>query len=139
MITRRKFVSLGAIATLGAQLLSPGRLFAFASKADDLEFLSAEHFQQFVGTTFRVRANGSKKLSGLRLIDVQVKRYKADSENGVHGEAFSLLFRAQQETDIKGDICEVSHAGLGKFALFVSPVTDDPNVFEAIIDRRRES
>lgn len=147
MITRRNFIqNLGFAAIVGASLNVSGTVFGQTLKTDDLFSLPPEslsnpvfsftsaHFTPFIGTDFQLRQEGKRRTETLKLLKVDEIQRKDNLAKGIQGESFSLLFSNTRETKLAGQSFELYHPALGEFTLFLSPVNQEPNLFEAIIN-----
>lgn len=150
MITRRDFIqTLGFAAIAGASLNLGGSAFGQTLKTGDLYllpteslsdpllYLTGEHFTPFIDTEFQIRLEGSRRAETLRLIGIKEFRSKANDAKGVQGSSFSLLFENTREAQLAQNVFEFSHAALGTFTLFLSPVNKEPNRYEAVINHLR--
>jgi hypothetical protein len=151
MITRRNFVGLLGLTTIGALSQNPlGKAFAQTLQSnDDLFSLPAEslsdpvlsftsaHFTPFVNTDFAAKAPGARRTVSLRLLNVKEVQRKGNLAKGVGGDSFSLMFAATRGAQIAGNSYEFTHASLGVFSLVLIPVSAEPNRFEAIINHLR--
>lgn len=148
MTARRKFLQFGAVAAIGSifsglgdkvfgQVLESGKgsLLPAQSFGDPMLSLSSKHFQPFVDTVFEVR--NSQLQEGATMWLKQVKDYKSEfNESEGHDiESFSLRFEPEDGNGIPQGTYEFDHTELGKFSLFVAPVSPDPNCHEAIVCR----
>lgn len=148
MITRRNFIQIGTLAAVGGYSLGlTGKIFGQMSGLDDSFILpsdilgdpvltfSSEHFESFINTIFQIQNPQTRSRSvDLRLIQVKKWQSKFNRAKGLRGESYSLLFEAERSAPIEQSIYEFSHGGLGKFSLFVAPVSPEPNRYEAVIN-----
>lgn len=147
MITRRNFMQSGILAAIGSCTLGlTGKVFGQTLLADDLFLippeslndpiltLTSEHFVPFINTTFQFRHSQIPGNIILRLVDVHRPKIN-NSDKGVRGESYSLLFDAERTIHVEQLIYDVSHNGLGKFSLFIAPVLPEPNLYEAVVNR----
>ena len=151
MINRRNFIQVGALAAVGAYSLGlTGKVFGQKSIADDSFIIpsgilgdpvltfSSEHFEPFINTTFQIKNPLllPRRTVDLQLIQVKKTESKFNKEEGIRGNSYSLLFKAERPSAVRIEqsIYEFSHGGLGKFSLFIAPVLPEPNIYEAVIN-----
>jgi hypothetical protein len=124
--------------TAFGQLEKPGELFPIPAEtlADPVFSFTSKHFLPFTYTEFEIRQEDMKRSKTLTLLNVKDtdERVKAD---GVSGESFSLLFSSSNGAKIKAGQYEFNHFSLGTFKLTLTPVTAEPNRFEAVINHLR--
>lgn len=148
MTTRRNFLRFGALAAVGSMFSGLGsKAFGQVFESGDVNLLPGqtigdplltlrfEHFQPFVNTVFEIRNSRLRKGTTLWLKQVKEHFSKFNQSEGHNIESFSLSFEPVDGTQIPAGIYEFDHAGLGKFSLFVAPVSPDPNCYEAVITR----
>ena len=147
MISRRSFIKTGAVAAvsgyvlgstdnlLGQMLQNDGMIIPSESLSDPLLTFVSEHFKPFVNTNFKLQSSEMDDYQTLRLIEVKDTKLKSNMLKGYKGESFSLFFESNSKMPIEGKTYDISHNGLGEFSLFIQPVTSEPNLYEAIINR----
>lgn len=147
MITRRNFIqALGLASVAGTVLNLNGTVFGQTTISDDLfpipvesltdpvlAFTSA-HFLPFINTDFEIRQENLRRTESLRLLDVKEFSRKSNPVEGVRGESFSLMFFSPKKSKLISGQFEFTHFSLGTFMLTISPVTAEPNRYEAIIN-----
>lgn len=143
MSSRRGFVRYLVMSAAGGFALAPtakllgqiavgsdGSLFNESSR-----ILDSAYFHPFVDTDFEINSENLKKPQALKLLEVKDLNRKSMNLRGKEEHCFSLLFRSQDSARLESRIYELSHPALGQFELFLSPVTDDPALLEAIVIR----
>jgi hypothetical protein len=147
MITRRIFFQTLGIASVAGTLLNlNGPTFGQKSDSNGLfqipaESLSdpvlsfkSEHFTPFINTDFEIRHENMRRVERLTLLNVKQVERKANVAEGVQGDSFSLMFTSPREAKIKAGQYEFTHFSLGTFKLTISPVSAEPNRYEAVIN-----
>ncbi len=94
--------------------------------------LCAEHFDSFVGKTFRVSPSAMERYP-LKLVEVdrpEAKGFPTDMRS-----PFSLLFHAPKDADFQQCVTRLHNPGFGSFDALVVPVgfEDDRRLFEVVI------
>lgn len=134
MISRRNFVKFGALATAGGYFIGlPGKLFGSIPGVIGPNSVSAEHLFPFVNSNFRFRHKEMRGFKNFRLLEVKRLNQKVTGLMRAKGDRCSLLFECKDNEQIEGRIYEISHDKAGKFSLFVSPVTQQRGLYEAVI------
>lgn len=139
MATRREFLkkgSLAAAAGLAFGLVGPVKAAAFegffqvpsGSASNPINTLTAARFEPLIGSGFTVRQPGFGNSKVLNLLDVTELKFKQSNE--IKQESFSVLLEKSNGTRMDSGIYEIYHPSLGRFNVFISPVTDDPNLLE---------
>jgi Domain of unknown function (DUF6916) len=92
------------------------------------DYLSYPSYARLVGADFRLHRSGARTL-GVRLIEARESRSAVDS--------FSLLFRGNRRAAVDAGIYRLEHPSLGRFELFLSPVSRGVKGLdlEAVINR----
>jgi hypothetical protein len=147
MITRRNFIEMLGLTTVGAASLNlTGKVFAQTLESGDLFSLPSEslsdpvlsftsaHFTPFVNTDFEVTQAGANRTETLKLLNVKEAQRKANLAKGIQGNSFSLMFSAARETKFVADRFDFNHPSLGAFTLILMPVSAEPNRYEAVIN-----
>jgi hypothetical protein len=150
MITRRNFVGLLSLTTIGVLSQNPlGNAFAQTLQSDDVFSLPAEsmrnpvlsftsaHFTPFVNTEFHATAAGGRRTETLTLLNVKEVQRKANMAKGIQGDSFSLMFASTRRTKLSATEFEFSHPSLGVFSLVLLGVSAEPNRYEAVINHLR--
>jgi len=144
-VTRRNFVqALGtAAAALGLVRGSFGQdrsgkiangLFAIPGEAssDPLTYLSVQHFEPFIGTTFDGRSETGRAVLVLtEVVDLSVT---ANTQRGYTGPSYSLLFEPAGRTPAE-DTYLFDHPALGQFTLHVAAVDRRKRQYEGVVNR----
>lgn len=147
MISRRNFIQAFGLAVIaGATFNLSGTVFGQKVQSDDLfpipdgalsdpvlAFTSIQ-FLPFINTDFEVKQEGMKRSQQLRLVDVRDFESRANQEDGVKGDSFSLLFFSPGKAKLKAGMYEFTHFSFGTFTLTISPVSAEPNRYEAVIN-----
>jgi hypothetical protein len=147
MITRRNFIQALGVASIAAATLNlNGTAFGQTTKTDHLfplpaEILSdpvlsfkSEHFLPFTNTDFEIWQESMRRPEMLQLLNVKNIEYKTNVAEGVKGESFSLMFFSPRRAKLKAGQYEFKHFSLGTFTLTISPVSAEPNRYEAVIN-----
>lgn len=151
MITRRNFIEMfGLTAVAGLSLTPIGKAFAQTAQMDELFLIPGEsmsdpvylftssHFKPFINSDFKIGQEGSRRTDSLRLIEVKEHQSKTNQQKGVQGESFSLLFYNPRGLKITRSQFEFDHEVLGKFSLMVTPISLEPNYYEAVVNHLRQ-
>jgi uncharacterized protein DUF6916 len=146
--SRRKFVKAGIMATLFAALPLKTAAPAWArprvrrpkpTLPDPLNYYTKSTFVPYVNTDFRIYP-GSSNPRDVTL--VEVRDLSAQYGMASPDECFSLLFLGAAGTALPQKTYQVEHAALGKFALFIVPISrhnsQDPEYYEAVFNRRHQ-
>jgi hypothetical protein len=150
MITRRKFIqAIGLASVAGTVLNLSGTVFGQTIKSDAyfpipaesltdpvLSFKS-EHFTPFINTDFEIRHENLRRTEILRLLNVKDLERKSNAEDGVEGDSFSLMFFSPRGKRLESGQFEFTHFSLGTFMLTITPVSAEPNRYEAVINHLR--
>jgi hypothetical protein len=147
MITRRNFIQALGLATFAGTVLNlSGTAFGQTTKSNDFfpipaEILSdpvlsftSELFTPFINTDFEIRQESMRRVELLRLLNVKAVERKTNLADGVKGESFSLMFFSPRGAKLKSGQFEFTHFSLGTFTLTISPVSAEPNRYEAVIN-----
>ncbi len=147
MITRRNFIqALGMATVAGTTICLSGSAFGQTLKSkeffaippetlsDPVLSFTGKDFIPFINTDFQIRHENLRRTEWLKLIDVKEFEHKANVEEGIRGESFSLMFSSLRETNFKSSRFEFTHFSFGTFMLTISPVSAEPNRYEAIIN-----
>jgi hypothetical protein len=100
-----------------------------------LSELSGAKFATHQNTRFRVRDGG---LPGLELELIKVELPRTTGPAAGQGECFSLLFSGPVDRLLPQAIYTFEHAVLGRFAMFIVPVSRDQRMicYEAVFNRK---
>ena len=152
MITRRNFIQMfGLTAVAGLSFNLADQAFGQMAQVDDLFQIPGEsmsdpvylftsnHFKPLIETDFQIRQEGSRRADLVRLIEVKEHQSKTNLQKGVQGDSFSLMFYNSRGLKITRSQFEFNHEVLGKFSLLITPVSLEPNYYEAIINHLRRS
>lgn len=71
----------------------------------------------------------------LRLLEAKDLRNKANRLRSATRDCYPLFFQSEKTGQIEGKIHDISFDLSGRFSLFVTPVTSEPNLYKAIINR----
>lgn len=147
MITRRNFIHAIGLASVAAATLNlSGTAFGQSSKengyfslpaeslADPVLSFKSEHFLPFINTDFEIRHENLRRTEILRLLNVKELERKENRAEGVRGDSFSLMFFSPRGKKFESGQFEFTHFSLGTFSLTISPVSAEPNRFEAVIN-----
>jgi len=147
MITRRNFIHAIGLASVAAATLnltgtalgqrsSESGYFSLPkeSLSDPVLSFKSEHFLPFVNTDFEIRHDSLRRTEVLRLLNVKDLEIKANNETGIQGDSFSLMFYSPTGVKLKSKQFEFTHFSLGTFMLMISPVSAEPNRYEAVIN-----
>lgn len=101
-----------------------------------LDAVPVARFLELVRTPFEVR-DASAAVVTLELLEVSRPR----SGGPADAESFSLLFEGPATQPLGQGTFTFSHPGLGRFALFIVPVSAERGArqYEAVFNRRREA
>jgi hypothetical protein len=141
--TRRKFIESSAFAALAATLghvaggsaLGRGTgIFFGASKPGPLTYLKREHFLPFINTGFRVR-NEAGRTAELQLKQAVDTTMSTNYQRGFRGDSYLLSFDTTRKMGLTQGVYEFDHEYLGRFSLFLAPVSGTGFHYEAIINR----
>lgn len=146
MINRRNFIKVSALAAIGTyssgigskvfgqiQLPDDSYLIPPKSLGDPVLSFTSEHFAPFINTSFQINRPQAQKSANLRLVQVRNTQSRFKAAESIRGESYSLLFESEGSRRIEPAIYDFSHTGLGRFSIFISPVTSEPNLYEAVI------
>ncbi len=150
MITRRNFIHAIGLASAAAVTFNLSGT-AFGQKSDEsgyfplpAESLSdpvlsfkSEHFTPFINTDFEIRHESLRRTEVLRLLNVKELERKVNQVEGVQGDSFSLMFHSPRGKKLESGQFEFTHFSLGAFSLAISPVSAEPNRYEAVINHLR--
>jgi hypothetical protein len=147
MITRRNFIqALGLAAVAGTVMSLNGTalgqkndsngLFTIPveSLSDPVLSFKSEHFTPFINTDFEIRQENMRRAEWLRLLNVKEVERKTNVADGVKGDSFSLMFTSPRGAKLKAGQFEFTHFSLGTFTLTITPVSAEPNRYEAVIN-----
>ena len=150
MITRRNFIQALGLATVAGTALNlsvavlgqttqTDHLFPIPAESlsDPVLSFTSTHFTPFINTEFEIRREGMRRVEMLQLIDIKESELKENTAQGVQGDSFSLLFTSPRNAKLKSGQYEFTHFSLGTFTLAISPVSAEPNRFEAVINHQR--
>lgn len=146
IFTRRSFIEKVGLAVVAAATVGPvqnalgqrRQLPAFEmpqeSLSDPLNFLTRQHFEPFVDSTFTVRGMQGKDV---RLVLTQVKdlERKSNVERGYQGDSFSLLFQGSGTKTLTQNTYSFRHDALGELTLLAVPVGSTRSLYEVIVNR----
>ncbi len=104
------------------------------SSSDPVLAFTSLHFIPFINTDFQIRHDNLRRTEWLKLIGVKELQIKPNIEEGFKGESFSLMFSSLRETKLESKQFEFTHFSLGTFMLAISPVSAEPNRYEAVIN-----
>ena len=147
-LTRRNFIKasgaaavsapllLGSVTSILGQVKGANDLFPipFESTSDPVNFLTAKYFEPFLNGYMQVQARKARPV-WIQLVDVKQLSRPINEERGFKGESFSLLFRGPDERALLSGVYTFQHAALGKFSLFLSPVGQAGDSYEAVVNR----
>jgi hypothetical protein len=150
MITRRNFIqALGMATIVGAAFNLSGTVYGQTTESNHLfpipvesltdpvlSFTSA-HFLPFTYTDFEIRQENMRRAETLRLLEVKDIVHKTNVAEGIKGDSFSLMFFSPRRAKLKAGQYEFTHFSLGTFTLAITPVSADPNRFEAVINHQQ--
>ncbi|HWH11844.1 MAG TPA: hypothetical protein VG165_12005 [Solirubrobacteraceae bacterium] len=122
-ITRRGLLAAGGAAVVGLALAEGSRLAdlagGFTSPAVPA-YLRRSTFSPLVGERFVLSAAGRRAVVSLVAVDDLAAGGRTASVAG-RDDAFALIFHAPAGARIDQDVMTVSHPGIGRFPLLVSP------------------
>ena len=100
-----------------------------------LNELTCEHFSAVAGTTFQVSASAEASIP-LQLVEVRRRARPAEARSP-QGESFSLFFTGPRTHLLPQRLYWFVHDTLGRFELFIVPVSQDASTFgyEAVFNR----
>jgi hypothetical protein len=147
MITRRNFIHAIGLASAAAVTFNLSGT-AFGQKTTETGYFSipaesltdpvlsfkSEHFIPFINTDFEIRHENLRRTEVLRLLNVKELERKANQEEGFQGESFSLMFFSPRGKKLDSEQFDFTHFSLGAFKLTISPVSAEPNRYEAVIN-----
>jgi Domain of unknown function (DUF6916) len=123
--SRRLLLVGAATAAAAASALGPQALAQVASGGS----LSAATFRPFIDTIFVATDDDDRR--GILTL-VKIETHQRDRRAPRLPTPFSLIFRAIPGTPaLPSETYEVQHTRLGRLAMFISPITDDPSYYEA--------
>ncbi|HEY0426273.1 MAG TPA: hypothetical protein VGC76_00575 [Pyrinomonadaceae bacterium] len=150
MITRRNFIEMLSLTVVGGasltfagkalgQTFKPGDLFSLPAESlsDPVLSFTSAHFTPFINNDFQGRPQGARRSERLKLLNVKEVQLKGNLEKSVAGDSFSLMFASLRNAPLTGNLFEFVHPSLGVFTLFLTPVSAEPNRYEAIINHHR--
>jgi len=121
---RQLLVNAASTVVAVASLSAPGLAQALGGGS-----LTAKTFAPFIGTGFLVTDDDDRQAI-LKL--VQITTHVRDGRSVGLPDAFSLIFRSSPGTpELPSETYEVEDPGLGKLAMFIGPITQDPSYYEA--------
>ena len=132
--SRREFLKRGTLMALAAGVPLAHAEKAFGTATSKTTGLTLRSFESQVGTNFLIHHETFKAKATL----VRVDNFASHKQTAVGKEGFSLLFRIQQDTDLKQDTYLIEHEQLGMFSFLMVPVrTRDARAphYEAVINR----
>jgi hypothetical protein len=127
----------GTVTGVFGQMMRSGTLMPpVESTLDPLNYLTADHFTPFTGTTIPARSRAGRRVS-FKLVEVNDRRLEQNEKRGYRGPSYSLIFESSPRA--AGEIYDFNHKLLGSFSLFVSPVGRTGTRSEAVINRISQS
>lgn len=159
-LSRRKFLRAGAVSALLAGLeLNPAKLvfgqqqqegasaarggfsIPYEAKTEAAFYFTHETFAPYLNSTFRLsRGKGiAFDATLVSVSDISAKSQahaRAFRSQPRAGECFELTFRAGERDTVSQGMLKMSHAALGRFALFVVPgeSTADGTTYTAVVN-----
>jgi hypothetical protein len=150
MITRRNFIQALGLATVAGMVINlngtalgqtsdSNQLFAIPAESlsDPVLSFTSANFVPFTNTDFEIRQENLRRVETLRLLNVKDAESKANAAEGIQGDSFSLMFFSPRGAKLKAGQFEFTHFSLGTFTLTITPVSAEPNRYEAVINHLR--
>lgn len=166
VVSRRKFLQAGTLVGLAAVIPNTSVASAFGQQAganqeglfkvpvesqiDHSNSLNEETFSRYLNTEFRIYTS---PLTAINLELVKVKRWEASSDEKADKQAavttrsaktpevdcFSVIFRGPRRIALASGTYRITHAQMGTFDLFISPVNDrkQERLYQAVFNRLR--
>jgi hypothetical protein len=160
--SRRKFLKVGTLAGLAVVIPSKSLARTLGQKAsadqadlhkvpvenqaDQLNSFNEETFSQHLNTEFRIYTS---PLTAITMELIQVKRWEASADKKaatatrsakiIEVDCFSAIFRGPRRVVLVSGTYRVTHAQMGTFDLFISPVNDRKKewLYQAVFNRLR--
>jgi hypothetical protein len=134
VLTRRRLLQMGGGATAALYF---GGLPGLAVADSDPAYLRRSSYASRIGSPFGVvDGGGGATTLNLAAVDDLV-RAQTDPAFVGRDDAFALAFTGPQNRVLASAVHELSHATLGRFSVFISPVDDgsDGQRYEVVVDR----
>lgn len=130
MVTRRRFLTLGAAGVVSAGLL--GDVARGSAVLADLgnKNLNAYSFERDIGKSFVIKDRENGTTSVLKLIEVKEIKSPADKNMGIKRESCSLLFEGSKSDLLDQGVYEFIDRSMPDAPLLVVPVTADAGIYE---------
>ncbi len=147
MFSRRKFLKVGSLATVGGLILS-GNINVLGQTSDKTGYfpipteilsekaaqLNQQSFEPLLNAVFSVRGENISEVS-MRLVEIIGKDGKQNGFSTVNTDSFLLIFEVVGKGRLEDKIYEISNPGLGEFPIFVSTVGRSGKRFQAVFNR----
>ncbi len=147
MFSRRKFLKVGSLATVGGLLLS-GNINVLGQTSNKTGYfpipteilsekatlLNQQTFEPLLNAVFSVRGENNSAVS-MRLVEIVGKDSKQDSFSTIPTDSFLLIFEVVGKDSLEDKIYEISNPSLGEFPIFVSTVGRSGKRFQAVFNR----
>jgi hypothetical protein len=147
MFSRRKFLKVGSVATVGG-LLFGGNINVLGQVSDKTGYfqvpievlsekaalLNRQSFESLLNAVFSVRGENASQVS-LRLVEIVDNDRKTKSISTANTDSFTLIFEVVGRGRLQDKIYQVSNPSLGEYPIFVSTVGRSGNRFQAVFNR----
>jgi len=161
-VSRRKFLKTGTL--VGLSVVIPSKSLARSlrqqasadqaelhkvpveNQTDQLNSFNEETFSQHLNTEFQIYTS---PLTAINMELIQVKRWEVPSDKQADVptrpaksravDCFSVIFRGPRQIVLVSGTYKVTHAQMGAFDLFISPVNDSKKerLYQAVFNRLR--
>jgi hypothetical protein len=147
MFSRRKFLKIGSLATVGGLMLS-GNLDILGQASEKtgyfpipteilsqkITLLNQQTFEPLLNASFAVKRENASAVA-MRLVEIVGKDSEKDRFAKISTDSFLLIFEVTGKGRLEDKIYEISNPDLGEFPIFLSTVGRSGMRYQAVFNR----